>query len=104
MPTWSLFFKLNVLLLIRVCITASQILRYVCGRREIAKLFSQLDFCLTYNQLLAAPVTNHRARRRINVHSVKAVFPEDVLDVLRVAIGWISRSPADDGGNEKREG
>jgi hypothetical protein len=44
---------------------------------------------------------DHRARRRIKIHSVEAVFPEDILDVLGVAIGWISRSPADDDSNEK---
>ena len=44
---------------------------------------------------------DHRARRRIKNHSVEAVFPEDILDVLGVAIGWISRSPADDYSNEK---
>jgi hypothetical protein len=32
---------------------------------------------------------DHRARRRIKIHSVEAVFPEDILDVLGVAIGWI---------------
>jgi len=44
---------------------------------------------------------DHRARRRIKIHSVAAVFSEDILDVLGVAIGWISRSPADDDSNEK---
>lgn len=86
-----------------VLITASQIWRYICRRREIAKPFSQLGSCLTYNQLLTAGIANHRARHSIKVHSVEAVFPEDVLDVLGVAVGWISQSPADDDSNEKRE-
>jgi hypothetical protein len=44
---------------------------------------------------------DHRARRRIKIHSVEAVFPEDIPDVLAVAIEWISHSPADDDSNEK---
>ena len=43
----------------------------------------------------------HRARRGIKIHSVEAVFPEDIPDVLAVAIGGISHSPADDDSNEK---
>ena len=88
----------------RRLITASQVLRHVCRRREIAKPFSQLHFRFAYHQLLAAPVTNHRVRRRIKVHLVQAVFPEDVLDILGVAKGRMSRSPPDDDSNEKREG
>ena len=83
-------------------IAASQIWRYICRRREIAKPFSQLGSCLTYNQLLTARVANHCARRSIKVHSVEAVFPEDVFDVLGVAVGWISQGPADDDSNEKK--
>jgi len=44
---------------------------------------------------------DHRARRRIKIHYAEAVFSEDILDVLGVAIGLISRSPADDDSNEK---
>ena len=44
---------------------------------------------------------DHRTRRRINIHSVETVFPEDIPDVLAVAIEWISHGPADDDSNEK---
>jgi hypothetical protein len=32
---------------------------------------------------------DHCARRRIKIHFIEAVFPEDIPDVLAVAIGWI---------------
>ena len=48
--------------------------------------------------------SDHRARRRIKIHFVEAVFPEDMLDVVGVAIGWINHSPTDDDSNEKTRG
>jgi hypothetical protein len=45
-----------------------------------------------------------RTRRRIKIHSVEAVFPEDIPDVLAVAIGWISHSPPMTTAMKKREG
>jgi len=37
----------------------------------------------------------------MKIHSVEAVFPEDIPDVPAINIGWISHSPADDDSNEK---
>jgi hypothetical protein len=44
---------------------------------------------------------DHCARRRIKIHFIEAVFPEDIPDVLGVAIRWISHNAADDDSNEK---
>jgi hypothetical protein len=45
---------------------------------------------------------DHCARRRIKIHFIEAVFPEDIPDVLGVAIRWISHNAADDDSNENR--
>jgi hypothetical protein len=70
------------------------------SRQKIARLYlAILNHVMEVERI--ACHGDHRARRRIKIHSVEAVFPEDIPDVLGVAIGWISHSPADDDSNEK---
>jgi hypothetical protein len=70
------------------------------SRQKIARLYlAILNHVMEVERI--ACHGDHRARRRIKIHSVEAVFPEDIPDVLAVAIEWISHSPADDDSNEK---
>ena len=70
------------------------------SRQKIARLYLAILNKVMEVERMACH-GDHRARRRIKIHYAEAVFSEDILDVLGVAIGWISRSPADDDSNEK---
>jgi len=70
------------------------------SRQKIARLYLANPNHILEVERIACH-SDHRARRRIKIHFVEAVFPEDILDVVGVAIGWINHSPTDDDSNEK---
>src|SRR5580704_2773751 len=71
----------------RVLVATSRVLRGIGGPQKITESIPQLLSRLAYHQLDATTtVADHRAGGHIEIHSVTARFPENILDILGVTV------------------